>query len=1195
MQDLARLRATLEEIGRLLDAKDMEPDPARKDWAAQEREVSGLMMRIETEVLAEVVRSRPELDEAARVQLQTMGAFLGAEMSAVLHAAGRTNEAASMIRRALSIMPGDADLEAAKADMDGYTLLMRARWLRRNKKSSDRAFLRAAKEAQTEAIREAAKRGYAAPKPISSAPPLARINGCGVALYGHRDPWADGSHVATYCIALLFVPVFPLTAYRIIDHGNRRFSFLGQERLSPFARGYRKLLLAGAALFLAFTAVMGYLDSPQRKGRIAMEEAREHDAAGDRDGAIERYAQVAADQAWRSPELAEEAARAIVRLEAETVSKPFAPKDRAVAERLATRFRQLPEPVKSSAGEALGTQLAAWSGELDDPQAALQILELGDVSSTAKRQVAAKREELQVALGDRLAENWPVSALERYLEAGAREKAGAVVARLLAHPSLLAAHRGLIDRWLAAGRDERVENAVAAAVARSEAPERRALLEKGGMKALAALARRDPEDQEVAVAIAIIHRGRGHSQLGVDTLERLGTPGWLVPDAQMQLGALYLDLGDLVKSEAVLDPYLSARLPQFAGARQAYTAAVRSFRETMLQRAKSGALPAEINAKLDAAPPDDQPKIFFEYVGEQESQDERLLALRSAYEAYGDVVPASVTLGMVELRRANEVSGDERARLLARAEEVFLAIRAEAEDVPAYHLGLGQVYHRLGRAEEGDSELAALLEGHDPVIANQVANAYRELGLIKQAREIAQRAFDESSGPARNDAAQTLYLLSSSLEEQRSWLQKVTSNDPDVVASRAEVEAWLLYQSGKPEAADKVFAKAAAIYEQKAAHNSASANNAALAFQARYFCTGNEHFLEKAVSGLEAALRLEPDNSLVLGNLAAAYEYKGEVDVVGKWIDGSILHLQSNDSSELLSVLASGRLHDQVNAAVREDASLSKSLALSRQEEVLAPERTDAYERALDRATLLHDLQMLSELEQRLANLRRVDTTQIAERMAQFVRRDQDTRILASFEADLARLDGLLQRARKKKHAPTIAAIQVLQANVFDRRAVMTNALEDAQRAADCLDDAERTWDGFDLGWTRAAVMMRVAALAAMKTSPSLATALDENSRELGVALTLYDLSIRGDTGAIAAVKSQPALAEAVSRARLVPDPDLGLGAFILAKVAGDAELEHRASALFARPFDRTASAIAAKLTATKAANLTKALFDTSG
>ena len=52
------------------------------------------------------------------------------------------------------------------------------------------------------------------------APPLFRLNGFGVALYGERDPRPDGSHIATHALCALFIPILALGAYRVINHGN---------------------------------------------------------------------------------------------------------------------------------------------------------------------------------------------------------------------------------------------------------------------------------------------------------------------------------------------------------------------------------------------------------------------------------------------------------------------------------------------------------------------------------------------------------------------------------------------------------------------------------------------------------------------------------------------------------------------------------------------------------------------------------------------------------------------------------------------------------------------------------------------------------------------------------------------------------------------------------------------------------------
>ena len=52
--------------------------------------------------------------------------------------------------------------------------------------------------------------------PVKSAPPLSRINGCGVSLYGKRDFDAEtASYVATWCLSILFVPCLGLRAYRV--------------------------------------------------------------------------------------------------------------------------------------------------------------------------------------------------------------------------------------------------------------------------------------------------------------------------------------------------------------------------------------------------------------------------------------------------------------------------------------------------------------------------------------------------------------------------------------------------------------------------------------------------------------------------------------------------------------------------------------------------------------------------------------------------------------------------------------------------------------------------------------------------------------------------------------------------------------------------------------------------------------------
>src|SRR5207249_3011404 len=81
-------------------------------------------------------------------------------------------------------------------------------------------------------IREAARkqRVFGALKPITSAPSLRTINGFGFTLLGKSDYDPETRSYATthYFVALFVIPIFPVGRYRVIDIGERGYSFLGK-------------------------------------------------------------------------------------------------------------------------------------------------------------------------------------------------------------------------------------------------------------------------------------------------------------------------------------------------------------------------------------------------------------------------------------------------------------------------------------------------------------------------------------------------------------------------------------------------------------------------------------------------------------------------------------------------------------------------------------------------------------------------------------------------------------------------------------------------------------------------------------------------------------------------------------------------------------------------------------------------------
>lgn len=73
-------------------------------------------------------------------------------------------------------------------------------------------------------------------KPIDRAPSLQTVNGIGTMLYGRRSFDATtNSYIATLFFTVVFVPIFPIAAYRVIDAGGGMYRFLGKARLSRAA------------------------------------------------------------------------------------------------------------------------------------------------------------------------------------------------------------------------------------------------------------------------------------------------------------------------------------------------------------------------------------------------------------------------------------------------------------------------------------------------------------------------------------------------------------------------------------------------------------------------------------------------------------------------------------------------------------------------------------------------------------------------------------------------------------------------------------------------------------------------------------------------------------------------------------------------------------------------------------------------
>ena len=74
-------------------------------------------------------------------------------------------------------------------------------------------------------------------KPISSPPSMWTLNGFGTRLYGRRDRDPEtNSYVGTLYVTALFIPLFALASYRVVDAPGGGWYFVGKTRISSLAK-----------------------------------------------------------------------------------------------------------------------------------------------------------------------------------------------------------------------------------------------------------------------------------------------------------------------------------------------------------------------------------------------------------------------------------------------------------------------------------------------------------------------------------------------------------------------------------------------------------------------------------------------------------------------------------------------------------------------------------------------------------------------------------------------------------------------------------------------------------------------------------------------------------------------------------------------------------------------------------------------
>ena len=116
-----------------------------------------------------------------------------------------------------------------------------------------------------EHIRASAQTQRVFGKSISSAPTLGTINGFGCTLYGSSDYDPETkSYSTTHYFVALFIPIFPLGRYRVINVGGNTYRFLGKLPFRKADRWHLGIVLSAIAAMI----LIGMISSNQSSSYV---------------------------------------------------------------------------------------------------------------------------------------------------------------------------------------------------------------------------------------------------------------------------------------------------------------------------------------------------------------------------------------------------------------------------------------------------------------------------------------------------------------------------------------------------------------------------------------------------------------------------------------------------------------------------------------------------------------------------------------------------------------------------------------------------------------------------------------------------------------------------------------------------------------------------------------------------------------
>ncbi len=836
-------------------------------------------------------------------------------------------------------------------------------------------------------------------RPINSTPSLYTVNGIGLGVVGARDHDQEtSSYIKTHCFVFIFIPLLALRAYRVIKApADQGWYFLGREPLSLVAKSWNAFLLLSVLGLVGWFGWTTYTESPEYQAKLKLEKAKQAADDGDLTEAAKLLVPVSQGgtshavaargelgKLLADPQLLElpptsaltvlehavrgrgahadpkkTIAVAVQLAQKHAASKPVtAVKLLAAAATinqpatlkefnnlLAGLLAQLPvEQTEQVFGLAAQTWRSPDGRRQIFEQATPRIEQFRNTNLAAAMrvlriiaplgppdEVAQLRESLLGALLDEVPCNHAKEVLLAALYITPQEERTRLVQRGLewvgSHPQADPRQAYELLSIFTQPNDADAQQIAAA---------QRQLLEK--------IVAADPNNLDATVKLGLLLEADGDPARIVELLMpfRSRLPN---TNAMRLLGEALAATGDFDESYALLQPYVAERLEDFHAAEKQFFSQLEQFQKSVIATLQLGAVEDFNYNSFELKNDEEKTAMLQRYIDKRVQNNSSLVALQKQFQQQAEVVPVALNLGIVTLHRAQAMSdADARRAELEKAEKTFLAIRGAAGDSENFQLYLGQVYYWLGKPEQGRELFDQLLEsrGRDYPTLMTIAPMLRELGSVREARELIEEAYEKGSNEEEKQAAAMIRAIEcNDIDDKIAWLGRADADHPDVAASLESAKGDQAYEQGDRQSAAGHYRHAIAHYEPLP-ETSTLHNNVGLAHFKLFQATGDRESLQRGIAHIEKSIALDPDNGIVLVNASSGLLQAAIQDLAGENIDLHRLEMpwqidaylaMANDPEDVAR-------HRQ---RIRDHAGIQKVLEFVNQTIVIAPKRILTY------------------------------------------------------------------------------------------------------------------------------------------------------------------------------------------------------------------------------------------------------------